>query len=79
MKTWSSEARRVIALILAGLPPTATDREKRAALRAAYPFGPRKYHPYKQWCKEVRLALARPLDDPDAEAPLFDYCGRLEV
>ncbi len=26
------------------------------AISKAYPFGQRKYHPYKVWCSEVRLA-----------------------
>jgi hypothetical protein len=29
----------------------------RRALRDAYPFGERKYHPYKIWCDEVRRQL----------------------
>jgi hypothetical protein len=29
----------------------------RAALRQAYPYGERKYWPYKVWCDEVRRQL----------------------
>lgn len=29
----------------------------RRALRAAYPWGPRRYHPYRIWCDEVRRQL----------------------
>ncbi len=29
----------------------------RARLREAYPFGERRYHPYKIWCDEVRRQL----------------------
>jgi len=29
----------------------------RKALRDAYPFGPRQYHPYKIWCDEVNRQL----------------------
>lgn len=48
--------RDVAAPIIAGvLEQTKGQEEKeiRAALRAAYPFGERKYHPYKIWCSEV--------------------------
>jgi hypothetical protein len=36
------------------------EKEIRAALRAVYPFGARKYHPYKVWCDEVRKQLKKP-------------------
>ena len=36
------------------------ETEIRAALRAAYPFGARQYHPYKVWCDEVRKQLKKP-------------------
>jgi hypothetical protein len=29
----------------------------RKKLHAAYPFGERKYHPYKIWCDEIRSQL----------------------
>lgn len=35
--------------------------ELRAKLREFYPFGERKYWPYKVWCEEVRRALALPV------------------
>ena len=54
---WRRRAERVIAETLAGLPRSASLREQRRALRAAYPFGPRQHHPYKVWCKAVRAAL----------------------
>lgn len=31
--------------------------EVRAAIDAAYPFGPRRYHPYRQWLRERSLAF----------------------
>lgn len=54
---WSRRSREVIEAALAGLPPDATDDDKRKAVSAAYPFGPRKHHPYKMWCAEVRAIL----------------------
>lgn len=32
----------------------ADDRTVRAAVREAYPFGERAYHPYKVWCQAVK-------------------------
>lgn len=57
---WSQRAREVVHATLASLPAGATIEEKRAALRAAYPFGPREYWPYKAWCKAARQALGLP-------------------
>lgn len=31
----------------------------KAALNEAYPFGQRRHYPYKIWCEEQRLAIAR--------------------
>jgi hypothetical protein len=56
---WYDEAWRVINEVDGSLPATATLDERKAALRAAYPFGLRQYHPYKQWCKAQRIYLAR--------------------
>lgn len=52
-KTWREHAKPIIAEVLKstkGLP----DKEIRKALREAYPFGERKYWPYKVWCDEIR-------------------------
>lgn len=53
MRTWRDTARPIIAKVL---KETRGMDEKviRMALRAAYPFGMRRYHPYKVWCDEVR-------------------------
>ncbi len=45
--------------------------ELRRKLRDAYPWGERKYWPYKVWCEEVRSALGfivRKAPPPAAEA-----------
>jgi len=55
---WRGIAAPIIARVLAetaGKPPG----EVRAALRAAYPFGPRKHHPYRIWCDEIRVQTGR--------------------
>lgn len=69
---WSNEARRVVAATLAGLPAGATIDEKRKALRAAYPFGPREYWPYKAWCNAVRAALGLKAKKPKSKKPPKD-------
>ena len=50
--TWREVAAPIIAAVLA---ETAGQDEKAVgkALRAAYPFGERRHHPYKVWCSEV--------------------------
>lgn len=56
--TWRDTARPIIAKVLAdnkGKP----EGEVKKALKAAYPFGERKYHPYKIWCDEVRVQTGK--------------------
>lgn len=51
--TWRARATPIIAGVLsdtAGKP----ESEIRKALRDAYPFHMRKYHPYKIWLDEIK-------------------------
>ncbi len=51
---WREHAKPIIARVLvetAGKP----EKEIKAALRAAYPFGTRQYWPYKIWLDEIRV------------------------
>lgn len=53
MRSWRDRARPIVKRALeetAGKP----EKEIRAALLAAYPFGARQYHPYKIWLDEIR-------------------------
>ena len=55
---WRKFAAPIIARVLAettGKP----DAEVREALRAAYPFGPRRHHPYRIWLDEIRIQTGR--------------------
>lgn len=55
---WRIKAREIIAQVLAqheGRP----EPEIRRALRDAYPFGPRRYWPYKVWLDEVQRQRQR--------------------
>lgn len=56
--TWRDEARPIIASVIAEIG-TSDERQLRAALRKAYPWGPREYHPYKIWLDEIRVQLGK--------------------
>jgi hypothetical protein len=80
---WRRIAAPIIARVLAenaGKP----EPEVRAALRSAYPFGPREHHPYKIWLDEIRVQTGRrkltrrgermqgrPLPPPDSRQELL--------
>lgn len=66
--SWSERARQVIADVHATLPANISFADRRKAIRAAYPFGPREHWPYKAWCKAQRAYLAK--YDPKAPGPL---------
>lgn len=66
--SWTEQARKVIAQVHATLPEDATLKQRKAALKNAYPFGPRQYWPYRAWCKARREYLARFITGKDAEA-----------
>lgn len=64
--SWSDRADRVLQTLFVPGEPAAS----RAAVYAAYPFGPRSHWPYKVWCRRVRAwaaAHARGMSRP-AEA-----------
>jgi hypothetical protein len=55
---WRRAAAPIIAKVLAETKGR-TDGEVRAALRAAYPFGQRRFHPYRIWLDEIRIQTGR--------------------
>ena len=57
--TWRDEAWEAINRVDQQLPAAATLAERTAAIDAAYPFGARDWHPYRQWLKARRSYLAR--------------------
>jgi len=58
VSTWRERAAPIIAEVIRRVG--RNDPEAlRAAIREAYPWGERKRHPYKAWCKEVRHQLGR--------------------
>lgn len=56
---WQLAAELAIREAHEALPENATLAERKAAIDAAYPFGPRKYHPYKMWLKQRRAYLSK--------------------
>ena len=54
--TWRDLARPIIARVIAEVG-TSDRKRLRVALRDAYPWGPREYHPYKIWCNDIRVQL----------------------
>ncbi len=55
---WRNHCRPIIAEVLAanaGKP----DAEIRKALHDAYPYGPRKHHPYQIWLSEIAIQTGR--------------------
>lgn len=53
VSTWRAQAAPIIAKVLEDNYGKSND-EIRTALRDAYPFGERKYHPYKIWLNEIQ-------------------------
>ena len=49
---WRKHANQVIARVV-GDDPGLPEHELRGKLREAYPFGERKYHPYKIWLSAI--------------------------
>lgn len=53
---WRNRAMPIIARVIAD-NPNADQATLSRLISTAYPFGQRKYHPYKIWCDEVRRQL----------------------
>jgi hypothetical protein len=80
--TWRDIARPVIAEVIAcfGRDRIGKDVDLtivKKAISASYPFGERKYWPYKVWLSEVRLQLRR--FDPTRRDPRYQDERQLEL
>jgi hypothetical protein len=53
-KTWRDSARPIIHRVLKE-QEGSDEATIKQALYEAYPFGQRKYHPYKIWLDEIRV------------------------
>lgn len=77
---WRDHSREVINRVT-GERGTSDPDALEKAIRAAYPFGERRYYPYRVFCEEVRkhMAIVRDLKGlglPKDTGPLFQ--GGLE-
>lgn len=72
-ETWRDLAEKHIAELDADLASDATFVERKAALKAGYPFRKREGYPYKVWLDAQKAYLARHDDRPLTPeiAPLF--------
>ena len=54
--SWRDQAKPIIAEVIKRV---GTDDESRLRkeLRAAFPFGPKAYHPYRIWLDEIKRQL----------------------
>lgn len=57
--SWLETARNIIAELDRSLPADLSLKERRKAVREAYPWGERSMWPYKAWCKAQREYLSR--------------------
>lgn len=57
-KSWRDIARPIIAKVIRE-NKDGEEKVIRKALKEAYPFGTRKYHPYKVWLDEIKVQLGK--------------------
>lgn len=70
MSTWRDVARPIIAEVIRACGKECDEKFIRKAISGNYPFGERKYWPYKVWCDEVNRQLRKPksiVPDPRQE------------
>ena len=71
--SWRKRASPTIAAVLEQYPDEGS--EQRNALKEAYPFGIRAYHPYKVWLDEIarqkgkKIPLKQPLPEKNEAMP----------
>ena len=53
-ESWRARADHVLTDLFAGFTSETTDTEVKVAVFDAYPFGIRKYTPYKIWLTQVK-------------------------
>lgn len=78
MTSWYERAKEHIANIHATLPTDATDEERAKALTVGYPFGERRYTPYKMWLKARKEYLAKHSRQPAGPLDARPHLSPLE-
>lgn len=76
--SWYTRAVGVIEKVHATLPADADEAMRRKALFAAYPFGERRYTPYKIWLKAQREYLTRWSNEPAGPLDARPHLSPLE-
>lgn len=61
--TWRDKCRHIITEVLNDTEGKS-EKEIKSALRKAYPFGERKYHPHKIWLDEIKVQRGLKKDQP---------------
>jgi hypothetical protein len=56
---WAERSWQKIEEIHAQLPSDATLKQRKEALKNGYPFGERRFYPWRAWCKARRQYLAK--------------------
>ena len=76
--TWRDMCRPIIAKVISEVGKE-DKKALRVALREAYPFGDRRYWPYKVWLDEIKVQLGkrkygarRPAPVPKEQMSLFE-------
>lgn len=69
--TWREHARPVIQQVLKD-NKGKSETEIKKALREAYPFGMRAYHPYKIWLDEIKVQLGKKKFGRQTEAVVIE-------
>ena len=73
-----SQAVRAIGIVHDAAPAGASLKDRLVAIDAAYPFGERKYWPYKMWLKARREYIARWSDKPAGPLDARPHLSPLE-
>jgi len=76
--TWRDRARPLIAKVISRVG-TEDMKGLRKALREAFPFGPRDYHPYKIWLDEIRVQLGTKPEKVKTEPEPVDEQGKFTL
>ena len=67
---WSQISRETIQKAALAIPDGTPAKERRRILNKAYPFGLRKYWPYKAWLKAMKEHMAA-YERPKSQAELL--------
>lgn len=76
MPNWRQHSAKVISELIGSRIPRRLSADELNRLRKeisdAFPFGPRRHHPYKIWLSEVANQLALPREPKAGDMPLFE-------